>query len=117
MRETRADVDLTRRRGDAEKDAEKREASQNLRNRRKRRDRGWRHLLCIRVGAYYGGWQDISAHVTYASLRSPWLSADSVVSGFDFLNSVLRIFLRASASPRQRHSRLGSDFARLGAMA
>ena len=117
MREGYADVDLTRRRGDAEKDAEKGEANQNLRKQRKRRDRGWRHQPCTQVGADYAVWLDISAHVTYASLRSPWLSADSVVSGFDLPNRVLRVFLRASASPRQRHSRLNSDFARLGAMA
>jgi hypothetical protein len=113
MREERADVDLTRRRGDAEKS----EASQNLRKRRKRRDRGWRHQPCTQVGALYGVWQDNAAQATYATLRSPWLSADSVISGFDFLNCVLRVFLRASASPRQRHGRLGSHFARFGAMA
>src|ERR1035438_8063196 len=35
------------------------------------------------------------------SLRSPRISAVSALSGFDFLSRLLRLFLRASASPRQ----------------
>ncbi len=95
MRETRADVDLTRRRGGAEKDAEKSEPSQNLRKQRKRRDGGWRRESCTQVGARYGVGQDNAALAPYATLRSPWLSADSVISGFDFLNCVPRVFLCA----------------------
>src|ERR1022692_2162561 len=40
----------------------------------------------------------------YGLMRSPETSADSALSGFDFLKSLLRVHLRASASPRQRHS-------------
>jgi hypothetical protein len=117
MREEGAGVDLTRRRGVAEIGAEKSQTSQNLRKRRQRRDWGWRHQPCVEDGGHYGVWQDDAAQATYATLRSPWLSAGSVISGFDFLNGVLRVFLRDSASPRQRRSRLGSDFVRIGAMA
>jgi hypothetical protein len=39
--------------------------------------------------------------VAHASLRSPRISADSALSGFAFLNGVLRVFLCASAPPRQ----------------
>ena len=102
-------VNLTRRRGDAEKNAEKEQESQNLRTQRKRRDLGWRHQPLTQVGACFGA-QILPSTVTYASLRSPWISA---VSGLDFLDSVLRVFLRVSASPRQTDGLFGPGFAGL----
>jgi hypothetical protein len=87
-------VTLTRRRGDAEKDAEKNQAGQNLSTRRDWRDVGWRHRP-----------------VTDASPQSPRISADSVLSGFDSLIGVLRV----SAAPRQIHSLSGSGFSGSGA--
>ena len=87
-------VTLTRRRGDAEEDAENTfEASKAERTQRKRRDVGWR----VRP-------------LAYASLRSPWISA---VSALDFLDNVLRVFLRVSASPRQTDGLFGPGFAGL----
>jgi hypothetical protein len=116
-------VILTRRR----RDAEKKQESQNLRTQRKGRDVGWRHRPCEQFGAYFGLRQDLSAHapeggqnrtsnVMYASLRSHWTSADSALSGFDFLISVLRVFLRVSASPRQARGLSDSGFAASGAL-
>jgi len=120
-------VTLTRRRGDAEKNAEKSHAYQNLGAQRKRRGLGWRHRPSTQFGGYFGVRQHLSAHapedgqnqpstVTHASLRSPWISADSAISGFDSLNCVLRVFLRVSASPRQTYGLFGSGFSRLGAV-
>ena len=120
--ESNGDVYLTRRRGDAEEDAEKKLESQNLRTRRKRRDVGWRHRPYTQVGVHVGERQDLLARapedeqnqpsiVADASLRSTSISAVSAVSGFDCLNGVLRVFLRASASPRQTYRRFGSVLA------
>src|ERR1035438_4344594 len=44
-----------------------------------------------------------------ASVRSPRVSADSALSGFAFHNGVLRVFLRASASPRQASTRMPGE--------
>src|ERR1035441_9858054 len=44
-----------------------------------------------------------------ASVRSPRVSADSALSGFTFHNGVLRVFLRASASPRQASTRVPGE--------
>jgi hypothetical protein len=89
-------VTLTRRRGDAEKNAENAfESSKAERARRKRRDVGWRHRACTQA---------------QGSLRSPFISADSAIAGFDFLNCVLRV----SASPRQIYGLFGSGFSNLG---
>jgi hypothetical protein len=118
--ESNGEVHLTGRRGDAEKNAERSQTGQNLRTQRKRRDVGWRHRSCAQVGAYFGVRQDLPALVPvdgqsqHASLRSPWISADSGISSFDFLNGVLRVFLRASASPHQAYGRFDSSVDGLG---
>jgi hypothetical protein len=52
--------------------------------------------------------RSLSATVRHPSLRSSKISADSALSGFDFPNPALRLFLRASASPRQISSSLES---------
>jgi hypothetical protein len=100
-------VDLTRRRGDAEEDSENELESQNLRTQRKRRDFGSRHLPCPHVGAV--GTHSQPRTVTEAAARSPRISADSVISGFDFLS----VFLRVSASPRQMDRPFSSSLARM----
>ena len=110
------EVHLTRRRGDAEEDAEKRQGGQNLRTRRKRRDVGWRHRNYAHAGAYFGvryargvvGGRGRPATVRHASMRSGSISAVSAVLGFDFFRCVLRVFLRVSASPRREYGRFGS---------
>ena len=43
----------------------------------------------------------LPSSATYVSLRSSRISAVSAVLGFDFRSRLLRLFLRASASPRQ----------------
>ena len=119
MRYTVERVTVTRRRGDAEEDAENTfEGSKAERTQRKRREVGWRHRPCAQVvaGRSPQSKQTQFSMVTYASLRSRRISADSALSGFDFLISVLRVFLRVSASPRQDHCRCGCGFAKLGAM-
>ena len=78
-------VGLTRRPGDAE---EKQEI-QNLRPQRKRRDVGWRYRLCSPVEAVDTQSQD--RIVTDTALRMPRISADSVISGFDFLRASPRL--------------------------
>jgi hypothetical protein len=117
MRYTVERVILTRRRGDAEEDAEKNQTDQNLRAQRKRRDVGWRHRPGTQVSAYFGVRQDLSARAQvdgHASLRSSRISADPAISGFELLICVLRVFLRVSASPRQECGLLGSGSAELG---
>jgi hypothetical protein len=94
-------LDLTRRRGDAEEDAEKKQAIHNLRPQRKRRDVGWRGRPC----SHPDNSPNQPSGVAYASRRSPWTSADSVISGFDFL--------RVSVSPRQMDCRQKSDLTRI----
>ena len=110
MRYTVDRVILSRRRGDVEEDAENTfEGSKAERTQRKRRDVGWRYRPGTQVGAVPArDGQNQPSIATYASLRSPWISADSALSGFDFLISVLSVFLRVSASPRQNH--VLSDF-------
>jgi hypothetical protein len=102
------EVHLTRRRGDAEEDAEKRQTGQNLRTRRKRRDVGWRHRNYAHAGAYFGVRPGLSAR---AFRRRRWISAVSAVLGLDSLYCVLRVFLRVSASPRRGYGRSGSGIA------
>ena len=70
------EVHLTRRRGDAEEDAEKRQTGQNLRTRRKRRDVGWRHRNYAHAGAYFGVRPGLSAR---AFRRRRLISAVSAV--------------------------------------
>jgi hypothetical protein len=82
-----AAINLTRRR----RDAEKKQEIQNLRTQRKRRDVGWRRRPCSQVGA--ADTQSQYRTVTDIAVRRPGISADSVISGFDFL--------RVSAPPRQ----------------
>jgi hypothetical protein len=96
-------VDLTRRRGDAEEDAEKKQAIHNLRPQRKRRDVVWRRQPCSHVDAVDR--QSQSRMVTNTVVRRPRISADSVISGFDFL--------RVSVSPRQMDCRQKSDLTRI----
>ena len=98
------EVHLTRRRGDAEEDAENSQAGQNLRTRRKRRDVGWRHRNYAHAGAYFGVRLGLSAH---ASRRRRLISAVSAVLGLDSLYCVLRV----SASPRREYGRSGSGIA------
>src|ERR1035441_9860028 len=50
---------------------------------------------CLRLNT------DQPSALASAPLRSRGISADSALSGLDFLNAVLRVFLRVSASPRQ----------------
>jgi hypothetical protein len=115
-------VYLTRRRGDAEEEAESTQESQDLRTQRKRRDVGWRRRIWTHVGGYFEVRPNLSAQAredgqdqpstaAYASLRSSWISAHSATPGFDFLNRLLRVFLRVSASPRQTYSRFYCGFA------
>jgi hypothetical protein len=94
------EVHLTRRRGDAEEDAENSQAGQNLRTRRKRRDVGWRHRNYAHAGAYFGVRLGLSAR---AFRRRRWISAVSAVLGLDSL--------RVSASPRREYGRSGSGIA------
>ena len=82
---------LTRRRGDAEEDAEKTTADQNLRTRRKWRDVGWRH-----------------EHVSTNGKSISAVSAALISVCF------LRAFLRVSAPPRQNDILTGAPS---GAMA
>jgi SAM-dependent methyltransferase len=113
-------VILTRRRGDAEEDAENAfEKEKAERTQRKRRDVGWRHRPGTQLGAHAPECgQDGPSIVTNSSLRSPGISADSALGGFDLLLCVLRVFLRVSASPRQEYGLLGSGSTELrnGAM-
>src|ERR1022692_2638887 len=51
--------------------------------------------------------QSSAISTRYGPLRSAEISADSALSGLDFLKGTLRVCLRVSASPRQRHSPLG----------
>jgi hypothetical protein len=97
-------VDLTRRRGDVEEDAEKKPGIQNLRTQRKRSYVGWRRRPCSQIGAV--DTQSQSWIVTVVAVRSPRVSADSVISGFDFL--------RVSASPRQMDCPLSFGFTGTG---
>jgi hypothetical protein len=86
MRDTVETVILTRRRGDAEKDAEELRPEQQ------------------------------PSSLAHARLRSTTISAVFAVSGFEFLTWVLRVFLRVSASPRQIYGLLSSDSSSPGTM-
>src|ERR1022692_2423597 len=80
-------VALTRRRAEP--------ARSTLRTQRKRRDVAWRHRPRTQVGAYFGVRQDLSAQAPedgqnrlrlgrMPRSEAPRISADSVLSGFDF---------------------------------
>src|ERR1017187_9864255 len=97
-----ASVDLTRRRGDAEKDAEKNKEIQNLRAQRQRSQWAWWQRGRVLRSATRPN-ADQPSTLACASLRSVGISADSAFSGFDSPVSSPRLSprLRVSASPRQ----------------
>src|ERR1017187_4624348 len=115
---SRASVDLTRRRGDAEEDAKKKQKSQDLRSQRQRSQWAWRQRGRVLRSAPTPGSNscgtrrnaDQPSTLACASLRSQVISADFasnrhlpclVLPGY---GTVARVFLRGSASPRQEHT-------------
>jgi hypothetical protein len=109
---SRASVDLTRRLGDAEKDAENKQKSQNLRAQRQRSQSAWQHRGRVPRSAPTPESNscgtrrnaDQPSTLACASLRSQVISADSAFSGCDFSACPPRLSPRLRVSASNRHS-------------
>jgi hypothetical protein len=108
---SRASVDLTRRRGDAEEDAEKKQKSQDLRSQRQRSQWAWRQRGRVLRSAPTPGSNscgtrrnaDQPSTLACASLRSQVISADFAFSGFDLTSYSPRLSPRLRVSASNRH--------------
>src|SRR5450756_2075565 len=96
----------TRRRGDAETSAEKTQASQNLRTRRKRRNAGWRHRPCAEVGTCFGARGGSFALLLVAALLHPAAPAATRPQ----YGGTLRVELRQNAETPDPPALLGGGF-------